>query len=113
MAALTVSGADLGGSWSGSVNLSREDGSTREDKAAATLKQTGETVSGTIGPPDNPFEITTGKITGNKLNLIAGRPGEEGTLTFDFTIAGDAIEGTVVMKRGDVTRNGTIKLKKQ
>ena len=89
-----------------------DDGSAREHSAAAELTQSGDSITGTIGPPERQVKIKAGKLTGNKLALEA-EPPEGGVATFDLTLSDNDLEGPVVMKRGDETRHAKLKLRKE
>jgi hypothetical protein len=111
-AALTLSAADVTGKWSGTIDFIGDDGATREHHAAAELTQTGDNITGTIGPPEHQVKIKTGKLTGDKLALEA-EPPEGGVATFELTLKDNRLEGSMVAKEGERTRHGKLKLAKQ
>ena len=63
--------ADLTGTWSGSVAMTKGD-ETRDESAYLILKQTGAEITGTIGPnADNRLKITKGSADGNSVYIEA------------------------------------------
>lgn len=112
IAALTLNAADVTGKWSGTINITRDDGSSREHDAAAELTQSGDNVTGTIGPPERQVKIKTGKLMDGKLALEA-EPPEGGVATFELTLKDNRLEGLMTMKQGDQTRHGKLNLTKQ
>ena len=92
-------GADVTGAWR--VTISTPDGTIT---GRASLKQTGDTVSGWVGPSeDDPIPVH-GTVTGNKLTLkTSPQPGR--TVAFDkcdLTINGDKMAGTIDGDKGKI-----------
>ena len=87
--------ADVTGTWQVTMTITREDGSSQKDTGIALLKQTGDSITGSMGQDEtrqNP--ITEAVIKDNKITLkVSPRP--DRTMTFDLTIDGDKMVGTV------------------
>ncbi len=103
--------ADVSGKWSGSFNMMGPNGETKETTALLMLKQTGSTITGSLGPSeDEQHTITKGKIEGGKISLEAA----DGNMSIKFELAltGDRItgeatadgEGRTMKAKLDVTR---------
>jgi hypothetical protein len=91
--------ADVTGSWG--VTISTSDG-TISGKAA--LKQTGDTVTGWVGPSENDPIPITGVVKGDKLT-IKTHPQPGRTVAFDkcdLTVNGDKMVGTIDTDKGKI-----------
>jgi hypothetical protein len=100
--ALTASAADITGKWTGSGELTRADGTTRDTSVYLDLRQEGQEVTGSAGPdPDQVLPISKGKLDGGKLTfeVVARSDSGDVTYTFEFAISGDKMEGTVKSPR--------------
>jgi len=91
--------ADVTGNWR--VTISTSDGTIT---GKASLKQTGDTVTGWVGPSeDDPIPVH-GEVTGNKLTLKASpQPGR--TAAFDkcdLNVDGDRMVGTIDVGKGKI-----------
>ena len=96
--ALTLSGAEVTGKWTGTAELKMPNGETRSSGIYLDLKQEGQDVTGNAGPgPDRVLPISKGKVDGNKLTFEVLAPSDSGNrlISFEFTITGDQMEGTV------------------
>jgi hypothetical protein len=103
--------ADVTGTWQVTLTTTAEDGSTQKDTGIATLKQAGNTITGSLGPDaarQNP--ITEGTIEGTKV-ILKWSPRPDRTMTFDLTLAGDKMVGTA--ERSGDPRKATIELVKR
>ena len=90
--AATMHAADVTGTWSGSAAMTKGD-ETKDDSAYLVLKQTGNQVTGTIGPnADKRLEITKGTAEGNKFHIEAIVEGEN-KLVLRLTLEGDKLIG--------------------
>ena len=94
------------GNWS--ITVSMKEGAV---EGAATLKQVGNEVSGTLGPVGDPTIAVTGVMTGTKLTLeLRPRPGR--STLFDrchLTVGEGEMNGTIEQKGSPI---GTIKFVK-
>ena len=107
LAGLAMADVDVTGKWSGSFNITRQNGDTNESTAVLMLKQSGATITGTVGPnEDEQFEIQNGKIDGSKITLEANRDGQ--TIKFDLVLAADHITGEANMTREGETAKAKI-----
>jgi hypothetical protein len=107
LAALAIADVDVSGKWSGSFNITNPDGETNESTAVLLLKQSGATITGTVGPnEDQQFEIRKGKIEGAKITLEADRDGQ--AIKFDLVLASDHITGEANMSHDGQTAKAKI-----
>ena len=91
--------ADVTGNWR--VTISTSDGVIT---GKASLKQTGDTVTGWVGPSkDDPIPVN-GTLTGNKLTLkTSPQPGR--TVAFakcEMSVNGDRMVGTIDVDKGKI-----------
>lgn len=91
--------ADVTGSWR--VTISTSDGTIT---GKASLKQTGDTVTGWVGPSeDDPIPVN-GTLKGNKLTIkTSPQPGR--TVAFDkcdLTVNGEKMVGTIDTDKGKI-----------
>jgi hypothetical protein len=87
--------ADVTGSWQITILGTGPDGSVQTDTGIATLKQSGEVVTGTAGPDENrQSPISEGSLKDNKV-VIKISPRPDRTMTFELTISGEKLVGTV------------------
>ncbi len=92
LAAMTLAGGDLTGKWSGSIQFNH-DGETKDDVAYMVLKQSGEDVTGTVGPaPDRQWELKNGKIREGKVTFEVLHP-EGGVVKFNLDFDGERLKG--------------------
>src|SRR5206468_888475 len=98
MACVAGAAADVAGDWDVSITTSD---ATITGKAS--LKRTGETVTGWVGPEGDPIPIT-GVVRGDKLTIrTSPQPGR--TVAFDrcdLTISGDKMAGTIDTDKGKI-----------
>jgi hypothetical protein len=91
--------ADVTGTWR--VTISTSDGALT---GKASLKQTGENVTGWVGPDENDPIPVTGILKGNKLTIkTSPQPGR--TAAFDkcdLTVNGDKMVGTIDTDKGKI-----------
>ena len=91
-AAVGAAGADVSGNWG--VTITAGDS---EITGRATLKQTGDDVTGVIGPAEDATIPVEGKRTGDTLTLtLKPQPGRTAAFaTCTLTIGGDTMTGTI------------------
>jgi hypothetical protein len=91
--------ADVTGAWR--VTISTPDGTIT---GKALLKQTGDTVTGWVGPSENDPILVHGTLRGNKLTIrTSPQPGR--TVAFDkcdLTVNGDKMVGTIDTDKGKI-----------
>ena len=86
--------ADVTGTWSGPMKMKMGD-ETRDDSALLILKQSGGTVTGTIGPNDERrYDITKGTIDGENVHLEANIQGDN-KLVLDLKVEGEKLTGNL------------------
>jgi len=104
--------ADVTGKWTGSFDATGPDGQTKPGTALMLLRQSGDAITGTVGPnEDQQFTIKVGKIEGDKIALEVA-PNEGPVIKFELTLADGHIKGEARGERGsekmtakvDVTR---------
>jgi hypothetical protein len=97
--AAPVRAADVTGTWG--VTISTSDGTIT---GKASLKQTGNTVTGWVGPNENDPIPITGVLKGNKLTTkTSPQPGR--TAAFDkcdLTVNGHRMVGTIDTDKGKI-----------
>jgi hypothetical protein len=99
LAIVPARAADVTGNWR--VTISTSDGTIT---GKASLKQTGYTVTGWVGPSeDDPIPVN-GAVTGKKLTLkTSPQPGR--TVAFDrcdLNVDGDKMVGTIDVDKGKI-----------
>jgi hypothetical protein len=87
--------ANVKGTWEGTLVGLNEDGSPKEDTALLILDQKEATVTGTVGgSQDDQFPITSGKVEGNKVSLVAKNEGGR-EFRVELTLEDGQLKGTV------------------
>ena len=91
--------ADVTGNWRVTITTS-----DREITGKASLKQTGDKVTGWVGPSETDPIPVAGTLKGNKLTLkTSPQPGR--TVAFDkcdVTVTGDKMVGTIDADKGKI-----------
>src|SRR5215475_13109956 len=95
MAAWTLSAADLTGKWSGTLDL-KQDGEAQTIPVVMTLKQDGNTVTGTAGPEEDQHAISKGTVDGDTLTMEVDSG--DALYYLELKLDGDQLSGAV--KRG-------------
>lgn len=99
MLASLVALADVTGNWR--VTISTSDGTIT---GKASLKQTGDKITGWVGPDENDPIPITGILKGNKVTLkTSPQPGR--TAAFDqcdLTVNGNKMIGTIDTNKGKI-----------
>lgn len=94
LSAFALHAAELTGKWSGSFDITNEQGDTQADTAYMDLKESGGSVTGTAGPnEDKQFSLRKGKLDGQKLTFEVVMD-DGGVLTFELTFDGTSIQGS-------------------
>ena len=94
LSAFALHAAELTGKWSGSFDITDEQGETKADTAYLNLKEAGGSVTGTAGPnEEKQFSLRNGKLDGRKLTFEVVME-DGGVLTFDLTFDGTSIQGS-------------------
>lgn len=108
--ALTAAAADVTGKWSGTFNITRPDGETKEAEALLDLKQNGSEITGSVGPNESErYPIAKGKIEGNKITLESAE-GEGPAIKFELVLEGDHIKGDASASREGQTMKAKLDL---
>ena len=91
---LALNAAELTGKWSGSFDITDEQGETKADTAYMNLKESAGAVTGTAGPnEDKQWALRKGKLEGQKLTFEVAMD-DGGVLLFDLTFDGTSIQGS-------------------
>jgi hypothetical protein len=99
---LAASGADVTGTWSGTLKIAGPDGQTQDDTIHLVLKQEGGKLTGTAGPSvGEQMPIEKGAVEGNKVTMEVPVP--NGTCRFDVALEGDRLKGEVTVSAGGQT----------
>ncbi|HET9220367.1 MAG TPA: hypothetical protein VFR18_25530 [Terriglobia bacterium] len=96
--------ADVTGTWQVTITSTGQDGSTRKDTGIAILNQTGNSITGSLGPDaarQNP--VTEGMIKDDKV-ILKFSPRTDRTMTFELTINGDKMVGMAERTGGDLQK---------
>jgi len=102
------------GNWSGTVNIARPDGSTRDDTVLLMLKQSGTEITGSVGTgADDQRPIQKGKIEGDKIALEVQDSENNRVVTFALVVTGDRIKGDVNITGNGETRKAKIDVVKK
>jgi hypothetical protein len=95
-AGVAIADVNATGNWSGSFDVTRSNGETKDSTALLKLKQTGTEITGTVGPDEGEqFPILKGKIDGDKITLEV--QDHEHTIKFDLKLDTDRITGEANM----------------
>ena len=99
---LAASGAEVTGTWSGTLKITGPDGQTQDDTIRLILKQEGGKVTGTAGPSAaEQAPIVKGAVAGNRVTMEVPVPG--GAMRFDVVLEGDRLQGEVTLSAGGQT----------
>jgi hypothetical protein len=99
---LTLNAGDITGKWAGGGELTLTNGETRSTTAYLEIRQNGQEVTGNAGPgPEQLLPISKAKIDGDKLTFEVIQSTNSGDVlyTFEFTVSGGKMEGTVKSER--------------
>jgi hypothetical protein len=102
------------GTWSGSVNIARPDGSTSDNTVLLMLKQNGTEITGSVGTrEDDQRPIQKGKIDGDKIALEVQDSENNRVITFALLIDGNRIKGDVNISTNGETRKAKLDVLKK
>ncbi len=112
LAALTVTGADVTGTWTGTLTVTTRDGTQADRPAHLVLKQEGARVTGTAGPDANEqHPIENGKSENGKLTFDL--PTGETIMKFALNHDENEIRGDVSRERDGRTETAKLAVKRQ
>jgi hypothetical protein len=98
--------ADIAGTWQITISGTAPDGTVQKDTGMAVLQQNGDVLTGWVGPDETrQSPISEGSVKDNKIVLKAS-PRPDRTMTFELTISGEKLVGTV-SRTGD-SRTATV-----
>jgi hypothetical protein len=97
LAAVLYAG-DVSGKWVGTSEFTNRGGEVRSGPILMTLKQSGEEVTGTVGPTaERQNEIRSGKVSGDRLTLELTDAG--GKVVVEMTVGEGSLKGEAKMHR--------------
>lgn len=108
LASVAMADVNVTGKWSGSFNITRGDGDSKDSTAVLMLKQTGTDITGSAGPnEDEQFPIRKGTIEGDKITLEVDHDGS--TIRFALVLnAANRISGEANMSREGETAKAKV-----
>lgn len=110
--AATMLGADVTGKWAGPMEMTRGD-ETKTDSAYLVLKQTGGSVTGTVGPNENKqLPITKGSIEGDAIHIEASAEGGAVKVVVKLKVEGEKLVGDLTAEGGERPFTGKMTLSK-
>jgi hypothetical protein len=93
--------ADITGKWTGTFDATGPDGQTKPGTALMLLKQSGDAITGTVGPSeDHQMSIKVGKINGDKIAFEV-EIDDGAVIKFDLRLTDGHIKGDAQGMRGD------------
>ena len=92
MAAWSLSGADLTGKWSGTLDL-KQDGEAQTIPVVMIVKQDGKTLTGTAGPEEDQHSIQKGTVEGDVVTMEVDSG--EAIYYLELKVDGDDLSGAV------------------
>jgi hypothetical protein len=105
---LALSAADLSGNWPGMLETARG-----VDDHNLTLRQSGNTLTGTIAFSRGKWDLQNVKLDGQKLTFDVTMSGASPwVLSYDLQVAGDEIAGKVSAKQGQFP-GGKVRFKRE
>jgi hypothetical protein len=91
------------GKWEGTFTRQRPDGTEDSNKVVFDLTQKGKELTGTAGPPEQPWKIEKGAVNAGKATFEVQQP--NGPLfKFTLTIVKDRLQGEMTGERDGVVR---------
>lgn len=102
--AVTAQTASFTGKWEGTFTMQRPDGTEGDsDPVVFNLKQDGEKLTGTAGPPSQQWDIAKGAVSAGKATFEVQQP--DGPLfKFTLTIVKERLQGEMTGERDGVVR---------
>ena len=92
----TALAADVTGKWSGTVMMKNPEGQTEAHPVWMSLKQTGDSLTGTAGPTaDRQSEIKDGKVDGDKLEFKVNV--EDASVNIQLRAEGERLKGEAII----------------
>jgi len=108
--------ADVSGKWTGQVAVDDPDGSsTIETQVRAELRQTGGSITGTIGRQEEPQgeSIRNARLEGNRLTFEVSSAETQGLVKFSLTLNGDRLDGEMSGTLDGTPLSGKVHLQRQ
>jgi hypothetical protein len=88
---LTLSAADVSGTWAGKYDVVIGDGQTMKGKVTLNLTQTGSELTGNVGSDEGQMKIQNGKVEGDKVTFEVQTEGPK--IVFDLRVERDRLVG--------------------
>ena len=104
---------NISGKWSGSLEIHKPDGQVDQTTAMLILTQSGDIVTGTIGPnEDGQMPIKDGKVVGSEIQINAEM--NNGTsIAFHLHLEGDHLKGDLTSDSPDGKVTGKLDLTRE
>jgi hypothetical protein len=101
---------NISGKWSGSLEIHKPDGEINQTTALLILNQSGDAVTGTVGPnEEDQLHIVAGKVSGSDIQLTAEM--HDGTpIAFHLHLEGDHLKGDLTSDSPDGKVTGKLDL---
>jgi len=105
LCSMAAAAADLTGTWQITISAPKPDGTLDKDTGIAKLEQKDNVVTGSVGPDESRLSpISEGSVKENKI-VIKTAPRPDRTMTFELTVSGEKLVGTVSRTGDDRTAN--------
>ncbi len=110
--AASLSAADLTGKWSGTYDVTVSDGDPMKGRVLMVLTQTGDEITGTIGPDEQQqSRIAKGKVEGDRITFQSQTEGP--LMHFDLRLEDNHIRGEAKGEMEDTKIRAKIELTRE
>jgi hypothetical protein len=101
---------NISGKWSGSLEIHKPDGEVDQTTALLILNQSGDTLTGTVGPnADDQLHIIAGKVSGSDIQLTAEMH-DGAQIVFHLHLESDHLKGDLTSDSPDGKITGKLDL---
>jgi hypothetical protein len=112
IAGVAMADTNVTGSWSGSFNVTRPNGESKDSTALLILKQNGTDITGSVGANEGEqFPIQKGKIEGDKITVEADDHNGH-AIKLDLKVEADRMTGEANMSDANDTAKAKLDLKR-
>jgi len=112
---MTCRAADLSGMWAGTMEAVDRPEGRLTDKHYFDVKQSGDVISGTLGPKrEGPWTVQGLKLNGGKLvfEVVTSKAPNALVLIYDLQVSGDEMSGRIEAKDRGIKWKLTLKKEK-
>ena len=107
LSALGLAGADVTGTWSGTLSVT---GESEKKPAYLVLKQDGTKITGTAGPRESEqFPVQDGTVEDGHVRFEV----PEHSMKFDLVLDGDELKGGITREQDGEKQTATIVVKRE